>query len=75
MLQRTLTATLGQHCSAIYICHRATYVHAEDNFAKANVKVCNTNGRATTVLAHPQPNTMRKANLKEFAAARDTVGF
>jgi len=56
-------------------CQRATYVHAQDDFAKANVKVCNTNGRATTVLAHPQPNTMRKANLKEFAAARDTVGF
>jgi hypothetical protein len=23
----------------------------------------------------PRPNTMRKANIKEFVAARDTVGF
>jgi hypothetical protein len=32
-------------------CHRATYVHAQDDFAKANVKVCNTNGPSTTVPA------------------------
>jgi hypothetical protein len=23
----------------------------------------------------PRPNTMRKANFKQYAAARDTVGF
>jgi len=56
-------------------CQRATYVHAQDDFAKANVKVCDTNGRATTVPARSAANTMRKANFKEFAAARDAVGF